>query len=1010
MRESVRLLMGRTAQEPADALLPECFAIVNEAIDRRLGAWRLFGDNLPADSTGDNVPIIAETVADVARQRRFRRDGDILLPGAFYDAARRHDIDARLQFRATDEQLLAGRHLFRGRVVQMDAGEGKTVAIAFAAALHAVLGRRVHVITANDYLADRDAALLGPVYRSLGLDCGAVLGHMERRERRHIYRRGIIYGAMRELGFDHLRDHLGTAPEERVQQPLDVAIVDEADHALIDEAYTPLIISGNPLGGTRWAVRVNGAVADMIAEQRVLAEGLAQDLDANDDRSPERLRLLAKLILANPDNKTLRQHLAALPHRMRRAWALAEDEYQALTTGLFYAIAPGGRHVSLTDAGRDHLEQRLGPIFDGPNDGSEDSRGRGALRSARRPSPPAGRGARRYGVANQVSQALHAHLLQQRDVDYLVDDDSVVLIDQHTGRPKPDSIYQHGLQQAVEAREGVTVQPENETLAQISVSGLVSRYGQVAGITGTAEPAAGEFRRKYGLVVAVVPPAHPLLRTSIPPAVYLSREDKLAAVVDEVEARHRTGQPVLVGTRTVEQSEELAGLLSERRIPHRVLNAVTTHTEAAIVRDAGAFGAVTVATHMAGRGTDILLEPNLDDRMAQRCASEIERVLTGATGDPGTFEVCCPSAEQAAVLEHELNKIAAFQVDRSDDGCGFSIRRLGQATGRPGTTTLDFAPGLCVMGTEVHDSSRITLQLNGRSGRQGQFGMTQTFLSLEDRLVNLDAEAILKLANCRRMDAAGLTCYTGPDVSRRIQQLQDAADREGESQRALIQDYAAELDHQTHLYHQRRQELIGLASDTERVRPMCEQVVAKVASRLAAKHLGPDVDNDYAVRFGRMQAELRRDFGVECSHLYGMDLGLLPESLAELLTAQLDRLASRCGGSAFPELARLLYLQVCGELWPGHLTTLRDLLAVQLLSGSNHKSSVAAYILRCTGAWNAFWDMVDEEFLSRLATLQTGASGTQAAQPVKVSGATERLLAMDAPLPVDEGHGSITLI
>ncbi|CAI8046787.1 Protein translocase subunit SecA, partial [Geodia barretti] len=719
-------------------------------------------------------------------------------------------------------------------------GRGQDRAIAFAAALHAVLGRRVHVITANDYLADRDAALLGPVYRSLGLDCGAVLGHMERRERRHIYRRGIIYGAMRELGFDHLRDHLGTAPEERVQQPLDVAIVDEADHALIDEAYTPLIISGNPLGGTRWAVRVNGAVADMIAEQRVLAEGLAQDLDANDDRSPERLRLLAKLILANPDNKTLRQH---------------------------------------------------------------------------------------------VSQALHAHLLQQRDVDYLVDDDSVVLIDQHTGRPKPDSIYQHGLQQAVEAREGVTVQPENETLAQISVSGLVSRYGQVAGITGTAEPAAGEFRRKYGLVVAVVPPAHPLLRTSIPPAVYLSREDKLAAVVDEVEARHRTGQPVLVGTRTVEQSEELAGLLSERRIPHRVLNAVTTHTEAAIVRDAGAFGAVTVATHMAGRGTDILL-----------------------------------------------------------------------------TTTLDFAPGLCVMGTEVHDSSRITLQLNGRSGRQGQFGMTQTFLSLEDRLVNLDAEAILKLANCRRMDAAGLTCYTGPDVSRRIQQLQDAADREGESQRALIQDYAAELDHQTHLYHQRRQELIGLASDTERVRPMCEQVVAKVASRLAAKHLGPDVDNDYAVRFGRMQAELRRDFGVECSHLYGMDLGLLPESLAELLTAQLDRLASRCGGSAFPELARLLYLQVCGELWPGHLTTLRDLLAVQLLSGSNHKSSVAAYILRCTGAWNAFWDMVDEEFLSRLATLQTGASGTQAAQPVKVSGATERLLAMDAPLPVDEGHGSITLI
>ena len=999
--------MERAAEGPEEALLPECFAIVNQAIDRRLGVWRLFDDALAADSANENAPIIAETVADVTRQRRFRRDGDILLPGAFYEAARRHDVDGRLRFRATDEQLLGGMHLFRGRVVQMGAGEGKTVAIAFAAALHAVLGRRVHVITANDYLADRDAALLEPVYRSLGLSSGAVLGHMEPGERRHVYRRSIIYGAMRELGFDHLRDNLKTIPEERVQQPLDLAIVDEADHALIDEAFTPLIISGNPLGGTRWAVRVNGAVADIVAEQRVLAEGLARSLGAPGVGSPEDLRLLATLVLANPDNNLLRRHLAASPRRMRRAWALAEDDFRALTAGLLFAVAPGGRYVTLTDAGRDYLEQRLGPIFDGPNNGAGGSPGRSTPSSGRRSLPSLGYSPRRFGAALQVSQAFCAHLLLQRNVDYLVDDDSVVLIDPHTGRPKPDSIYQQGLQPAVEAQEGVTVRPENETLAQISVSGLVSLYGQVAGITGTAEPAAGELHRKYRLEIAMVPPVRPLKRASRPPVVYLSREDKLAAVVDEVEARHRTGQPVLLGTRTVEQSEELGGLLDERGIPHRVLNAVTTHTEAAIVREAGSFGAVTVATHMAGRGTDILLQPDLDVRMAQRCAARIGRMLTGGTGDTGAVEVSCPSPEQAAVLEGELNKNAEFQLVRSGDSCGLRIRQWGQATDRPGIAKLDFAPGLCVMGTEVHDSSRITLQLNGRSGRQGQFGITQTFLSLEDRLVSLDAYAILKLADCRKRDTAGRTYYEGPEVSRRIRQLQDAADREGEAQRALMQDYAAELDRQTHLYHQRRQELIDMASDPERVRPMCEQVVARVASRLAARHLGLDVDDDYALRFERMREELRRNYDVDCSPLYGLNLGSLPELLAGLLTGQLERQDSSCGASAFAELSRLLYLQVSGELWPGHLAALRDLLAVQLLSGWNHKSSVAAYIRRCSEAWDTCREMVDEEFLSRLATVRTGAVDTRATQPVAVSGETERLLAMDTLPPSGEDRGSI---
>ena len=995
LREAVGLLAQRATEETGEAPLPECFSIVREAIDRRLGAWRLFGQPSLADLTGDDAPVMVETAASVAHQRRFMRDGDILLPASFYAAARRHRGDGSLRFLATDEQLLAGIHLFRGRVVQMDAGEGKTVAIAFAAALHAVLGRRVHVITANDYLADRDALLLEPVYRSLGLGCGAVLGHMERGERRHIYRRSIVYGSMRELGFDYLRDHLTNMPEEGVQQALDVGIVDEADHALIDEAFTPLIISGNPVGGTRSAVRVNGAVAEMIDRQASLAARLAEEQGLRDQSMRGRVRLLATLMLADPDSPALRRHLAAEPREIRQARSLAEDEQTGLSEALYYAVQPDKRYVTLTDRGRDYLEHRLGPVYERPDEAASPYSDQ-TLRLRKGAGSGVDLGMRRYAVANQVSQALSAHLLLQRDVDYLVDDDEVILIDPHTGRPKPENIYQSGLQQAVEAKEGATVRPESESLAQVSVSGFVSRYANLAGITGTAESAAGEFRRKYGLGVAVVPPVQPSLRATRPPVVYLDREDKLAAVADEVAARHRIGQPVLVGTRTVEQSEELARLLEERAIPHRVLNAVTTHAEAEVVRSAGFIGAVTVATHMAGRGTDILLEPDLDSRIAGHCVAEIERLLTDGAEDTGNVVVNCPSTQQAAVLLEALERGGRFDVARSAGGyvLGVSLRSGRANTGQ---ASLGFGLGLCVIGTEVHDSSRITLQLNGRSGRQGQHGLTQTFLSLEDRLVNTDAEAIQKLRECHTLDSVGRPCYTGPEVSRRVGQFQEAADREGEAQRALMQDYAAELDRQTHLYHQRRQQVINLVDDPDGVREMCREAVEQVASRLAIKHFGREVDEDYPARFDGLREELQRGYGVDCSELYGEDLAVVPRELTRLLVERLAWQEGRAGEQVFPELARLLYLQVSGELWGGHIATLRDLLAVQLLSGRNHKSAVAEYIRRCTDIWGTHWELADEEFVSRLATMPVSGQETPPAPSVAVSSETERLLGLSSP-------------
>ena len=1044
LRAAVRRIRDGARSTAPGGLLPECFAIVAEAIDRRLGVWKLFDDPAPAgDPAGDTgsplALILSESgfsglkdeqdwatswksqnpdsdngfaialtrdagfvaaAAEVSRQRSHRRSGDILLPAGFYHAARSGDGEGRLRFRATGEQLLAAIHLYHGRVAQMDAGEGKTVAIAFAAALHAVMGRRVHVVTANDYLAERDSALLEPVYRSLGLNAGAILGHMEDGERRHIYQRSIVYGAMREFGFDHLRDGLKLSASEVTQQPLDVAIVDEADHALIDEAFTPLIISGNPTGGARMAARVNRAVAEMIGQQRELVAELAAEAGAPADGGPaSSTRLLATLLLAEPDDSVLQGWFAARPRFRQRAAALAEDESAALSSGLYYAIHPGGRFVTLTEKGRGYLERRLGNFH---GDAAVDP---GVTKGWDGRGPPGAlsrRAARRYALENQVSQALTAHLLLKRDVDYLVDDDGVVLIDPHTGRPKPDSIYQHGLQSAVEAREGVTVRPNAETLAQTSVAGYAGRYRSLAGITGTAAPAAGEFRRKYGLEVAVVPPARASGRCSLPPRVYLGREDKLAALVDEVAARHRVGQPVLVGARTVEQSEELGRLLEERGVPHRVLNAVSTHAEAAIVREAGAFGAVTVATHMAGRGTDILLEPGLDDRIAERCVAEIGRVLDDDDDTVGAVKVDCPSPEQAEVLMARLRQRGRFHAERTDDGCAITVSRGDSKVDGKDAATLEFALGLCVISTEVHDSSRITLQLNGRSGRQGQFGLAQTFLSLDDRLVNLEAEGILKLARCRRTDAAGRVFYEGGEVTRRIERLQAAADRESETQRAFTQDYAAELDRQADLYQRRRQQVMDAAGNSAAIERLWTEAAARLAARLAAVYLGPDTDDDYAARFKALSGELSQEYGVECPSIYGLDLSLVPGELEKLLIARIASRASEAGNGAFHELARLLYLRVCGELWPAHLSLLRDSIASQLLSGRYHKSAVALYISQCSGYWDGFRERVDAEFLSRLATMPLAAAKESALPSVSASGETERLLLLSLSF---EGEG-----
>ena len=740
--------------------------------------------------------------------------------------------------------------------------------------------------------------------------------------------------------------------------------------------------------------------------------------EASNTKRGEQAQGLARLLLAEPDSPALQRHFADQPRSLRRAWVLAEDRDSELTAGLYYAVHPGSRFVTLTEKGRDFLEQRLGPFYDGGDSPSAlPQRDLPLMERRRRDGRVSRSQSRRYGLGNQVLQSLRARLLLKRDVDYLVDGDGVALIDQHTGRPKPDNIYQHGLQAAVEAKEGVTVRPDSETLAWISASGFVGLYGQVSGITGTAVSAAGEFRRKYGLEVTVVPPVRTPMRANLPVRVFPSRKDKIAAVADEVADRHRMGQPVLAATRTVEQSEELSSELERRGTPHQLLNAVTTHAEARIVREAGRLGAVTVSTPLAGRGTDIVLEPGLNGRLAQRCIEEIHLLLAE---EAGAVDIGCPSPEQADVLHAEMERTGLFDIDDRPD-LGLRVKPRG-GDGQGEVRRIEFALGLCVIGTEIYDSRRVEFQLRGRSGRQGEFGLAQTFLSLEDRPVSLDADRILKLSGCRGTDGAGRVCYTGPEVARRIERLQAAADREGEAQRSLMQDYAAEFDRQTNLYHQCRWQIMESTS----IPDLCRETARRVALRLAVQHLGLDADDHYPHRFQRLTEETRLDYGVDCSELYGTDLALMPEELSTLFIARMDSQASilsldnppipsLSGGGSEPALslpkewgrlsrvARLLWLQVCGELWPTHIAGLRDSMASQLLNSLNHKSAVAQYIRRSNEAWREYWELVDAEFLSRLIAFPL--SPPQDESPVEISRETELLLAHQVPSPPGRGLG-----
>ena len=563
-------------------------------------------------------------------------------------------------------QIIGGIALHQGRIAEMKTGEGKTLVATLPAYLNALAGKGVHIVTVNDYLAKRDAEWMGKVHKFLGLTVGVVVPGMDDADKQKAYACDITYATNNELGFDYLRDNLKTDLKKMVQRDLDFAIVDEVDSILIDEARTPLIISGKGDKSSELYERVDRFV-------RTLNGGFEDDgvkAEADEGKKKKKKRAEEEEEPAEDPKYT---------------------EYDGIAMGdkygdWDYVIDRKARSVQITERGAAKAER----FFNIDNLGDIDN----------------------ASLNHHIQQALKAHKLFHRDEDYIVNDGEVIIVDEFTGRLMIGRRYSDGLHQAIEAKEGVKVRNENKTYATITFQNFFRLYKKLSGMTGTAKTEEGEFRTIYSLDVLEIPTNRPVIRKDMPDIVYPTADGKKRALLKEIEERHATGQPILIGTVTVEKSEEIARVLRKNGIKHNILNAKNHEREAEIVAQAGRLGAVTIATNMAGRGTDILLGGNPEYLAKKRMREEgVEHEMIELATSYAELE---GEAEQMRRHYRELYDSYKAETDAEKE-------------------KVIAAGGLCILGTERHESRRIDNQLRGRSGRQGDPGVSIFFISLEGR-------------------------------------------------------------------------------------------------------------------------------------------------------------------------------------------------------------------------------------------------------------------------------------
>jgi preprotein translocase subunit SecA len=803
---------------------------------------------------------------------------DEVLPEAF--AVAREGGWRVLKMRHFDVQLIGGIVLHQGKIAEMKTGEGKTLVATLPVYLNALSGNGVQVVTVNDYLAKRDSEWMGKLYTFLGLTVGVIVHDLDDSQRREAYAADVTYGTNNEFGFDYLRDNMKFDLADCVQRGHNFAIVDEVDSILIDEARTPLIISGASEESTDKYYKVN-----RIIPQIEQGEEIQQSM---------------------------------------------EDK---VLTG-DYVVDEKHRTITVTDQGWERVEKLLGigNIADPEN----------------------------WDLKHHVETAVKAHSLYRRDVEYVVKDGEVIIVDEFTGRLMPGRRWSDGLHQAVEAKENVKIERENQTLATITFQNYFRMYKKLAGMTGTAETEAPEFDKIYKLEVVVIPTNRELRRIENPDVVYRTEREKYNAVAGEIQRLAESGQPVLVGTTSVEKSERLSDMLKKKGVKHVVLNAKYHEKEAEIVAQAGRKGAITIATNMAGRGTDILLGGNPEFMTKQECMKRgIAQQLKAAAGevlakpdDPnlsyfyyGGNEYQVPTAQWQEV--YELHK-QDTDVEHED------VVGLG---------------GLFILGTERHEARRIDNQLRGRAGRQGDPGASRFYLSLEDDLMRIFAKEWVSNLLQRLGMEEGVPIESGL-ITRRIEAAQKAVEGQNFEARKHILEYDDVMNKQRQaVYGLRRQLLEGLDQKELIIEDYVRDILGGLLDKYCSKEAHPedwDVKNLKAQVFTRFGIDLEKE-GIEADKLNRQELG---DVIFEKLKERYDAKEQLIGADPMRRHERIIMLSVLDQQWKDHLLSMDHLREGIGLRGYGQHDPLVEYKRESFDMFEAMMERFEEETVRYLYLMQ----------------------------------------
>ena len=769
---------------------------------------------------------------------------DDILPEAF--AACREAAWRVLGMKPYRVQLIGGIILHQGRIAEMKTGEGKTLVATLPAYLNALAGEGVHIVTVNDYLAKRDSEWMGKVYRFLGLTVGLVIHDIQPKDRKASYAADITYGTNNEFGFDYLRDNMAIYATEMVQRGHAFAIVDEVDSILIDEARTPLIISGQGDKSTQLYTVVDAFVAKLKG-QRVAS------VDTKEEEDPD----------------------------------LDAD----------YVVDEKARTVTLTARGIAKAEQQfqVANLADPEN----------------------------TTLSHHINQAIRARGLMRRDIDYVVKDGEVIIVDEFTGRLMYGRRYSEGLHQAIEAKEGVTVARESKTLATITFQNYFRLYGKLSGMTGTAMTEEEEFGTIYSLDIVEIPTNKPVQRVDHPDVVYKTEAGKFRAIVNQIEECHKKGQPVLVGTISIEKSEELSAMLKKRGIKHNVLNAKFHEKEAEIVAQAGKLGAVTVATNMAGRGTDIMLGGNAEylAKAELRKAGLSDELIAESTGYADTDnEEILNARKMFAEAEAKYKDEIKAEADQ--------VRAAG---------------GLFILGTERHESRRIDNQLRGRAGRQGDPGESRFYLSLEDDIMRLfGSERVMGM-----MEKLGVDEDTPIDakiLSNAIENAQKQVESRNFQTRKTVLEYDDVMNTQRKVIYEQRRKVL----DGENLKESVQAMLSTVISTEVQAHMGElkhmDAENWREVCAQFRGLFLRPDeFKFTDEELQQYDAQALTDLLQERASDIYARKEAELGEPLMRELERVMMLRVVDEYWMDNIDAMQELRQGIGLRAYGQNDPVVAY-------------------------------------------------------------------